>query len=171
MGEMPTHLTLRRRGRLHKDEDGDMIGPTWLSEKKRLKLSRRNERVLTFCFRRLQDSQAWAVRIRLSSGTFGLVILRGLPQPTIGSGNCQRRDTPALHGPPGQGTRGHVKLNLVGRGPSQSLGLRFFREGGEGGRGADASAELMQTTGPVKLRTHARSRQDRVKAGRRHGAV
>lgn len=29
---------------------------------------------LTFCFRRLQESQAAAVRIRLSSGTLGLVI-------------------------------------------------------------------------------------------------
>jgi hypothetical protein len=33
---------------------------------------------LTFCFRRLQDSQAWAVRILLSSGTLGLVMATGL---------------------------------------------------------------------------------------------
>lgn len=34
---------------------------------------------LTFCFRRLQDSHACAVRIRLSSGTFGLVMMRESP--------------------------------------------------------------------------------------------
>lgn len=36
--------------------------------------------MLTFCFRRLQDSQAWAVRILLSSGTFGLVMATGWGQ-------------------------------------------------------------------------------------------
>lgn len=36
---------------------------------------------ITFCFRRLHDSQACAVRIRLSSGTLGRVMV-GEKEPT-----------------------------------------------------------------------------------------
>lgn len=70
--------------------------------------------MLTFCFRRLQDSQAWAVRIRLSSGTLGLVISEGLLQ--IDDSICrqrqmqrQRQRSRAGAVPPCAGHRGKVR--------------------------------------------------------------
>jgi len=38
---------------------------------------------LTFCFRRLQVSQAWAVLIRLSAGTFGRVMMAAMHHPMV----------------------------------------------------------------------------------------
>jgi hypothetical protein len=44
---------------------------------------REEEDGLTFCFRRLQVSQAWAVLMRLSAGTFGRVMMAVMHHPTV----------------------------------------------------------------------------------------